>query len=259
MASDGNINNNHNGHANRNEAWGKIGKESFGLLIAEGVSIGVSLGVVGLADTIAPNLLKSCSKTLGKVILPYLDNIEGGLKRVCKLEECQPDLNQPREQRSERLARTMIVFSSAWATSMAAKLATRKFINEKLGITKPAPRTGKWYKDAYNDFLRPTEHDKHVFYWDEGVHYGSLILMNTGAAKFTDDMIRATSNMLQQCGMSKQKANEMAAMGMIWEVPNALGWLAGVGKIAHHHFHNSHVEKLAQQTALSSTIPTLHT
>lgn len=255
MTTGGNITKNSKG-------WlGGFATESMGLGIAEMVSIGVSLGVVGIADQVAPSMLKGCSKAVGKILEPYLDNIENGLKKVCKLEECQPNLELPREQRAENLAKTMIVFSSAWALSMVAKIATRKVFNKlsdnNVG-TKEIVKTGSKFKDFLNEYIIPDKHDRHVFYWDEGVHYGSLLLLNTGAAKYTDDMIKSTSNVLQKCGLSQKKANELAAMGIIWEVPNVLGWLAGAGRIAYHHYsHATHVEKLASGSALGSG--TLHT
>ena len=246
-----------------NGRWNSVFAESAGLGVAELISIGVSLGVVGMADQVAPNLLKNSSKVLGKIIEPYLDNVERGLKTVCKLEECQPDENTPRLERAEKIAKTMIIFGTAWSVSMGAKIFTRKWINEKLKLTTKPERTGNWWHDIYNDYLKPSSHDTQVLIWDEGVHYGSLLLLNTGLSKITDNVLHATSGVLQKCGISKNKANEMAAMAVIWEVPNLLGFAAGAGRIAHHHLNEkpgiTHVEQLAQQStsAISSTL--LHT
>src|SRR5437868_455395 len=117
-------------NGNGNAIWHDIRKESACLGIAEVVSIAVSMGVVGIADQVAPKMLKTCSSALGKIIEPYLDTIETGLQKVCKLEECKPDMNKSRQQRAETIAKTCIVFSSAWALATAAKLATRKRLNE---------------------------------------------------------------------------------------------------------------------------------
>src|SRR4051812_24531980 len=77
-------------------------KEAGGLFVAEGVSMGISLGVVAVADQIAPNMLENASKALSKVVVePYIESIENSLKRVCKLEECQPDYAKPRAERAE--------------------------------------------------------------------------------------------------------------------------------------------------------------
>ena len=237
---------------NGNGRWKNIFAESAGLGIAEIISIGVSLGVVGMADQVAPGLIKTSSEMMGKLIEPYLDHVEKGLKTVCHLEECQPDMNKSRQERAEQIAKRVIVFSSAWSISMIAKIITRKWINEKLNLVPKAPRSGNWWKDFKTDYLEPSKHDTDVLLWDEGVHYGSLLLLNTGLAKVTDNMLHATSNVLQKCGISKGKADELAGMAVIWELPNLLGFAAGTGRIAQHHLSGkaaSHVEQLAQQSA----------
>jgi|GEM_PF-2197085 len=249
-------------HANgngSNAVWGAVAKESFGLGVAEFVSMGASLLVVGVADQVAPRMLKDCSKMLGKLINPYLDTIENGLQKVCKLEECQPDKTKSRQERSENLAKTMIVFTSAWGLSMAAKLGTRVVMNRWMKLAA-APSSGSWLKD-----MLPSKHDWNVVAWDETVHLGALLMMNTVNAKQTDQMIHGTTNMLKRWGLSDQKAKEVASMGIIWELPNALGWLAGVGAIAHDRFKvaklgagASHVEKLTHQTALSGALSNTH-
>ena len=243
--------------------WKNIRTEGLCLGAAELVSVGVSLGVVGVADTIAPNLIKSCSKSIGKIIEPHLDNIEKFLSTVCKLEECQPDPNKSRQERAETIGKTCVVFGAAWALSLAAKLATRKRMNEAFGLSVKAPRTGLWYKDFFNDYLKPSAHDTNVLKWDEGVHYGSLLLLNTVGAKYTDDMLHSTSKVLQKCGMSKTKADELAAMGIIWELPNILGFVAGVGAITKHHITSangngihaaSHAERVLAHTSDISSV-----
>jgi hypothetical protein len=210
----------------------KATQESFGLGIAEGVSMAVSLGVVAVADQIAPNLLQTVSKTLSRVCVePYLENIEWGLGKICKLDECKPNLEQSRDERAEALAKTMIVFGAAWSTSMVAKMGTRLGMNRLLQI-KPKIVTGNWFRDN----MLPQAHDWKVLAWDEGIHIGSLIMVNTGAAKVTDEAIKVTDKLLQNCGWSEHKAKEIASMAMIWEVPNFLGWLAGVGSIFYDHY-----------------------
>lgn len=245
----------HHGNGGNNAVWGGIAKESVGLGVAEFVSMGASLGVVAIADQVAPRMLKDCSKMLGKLIRPYLETIENGLQKVCKLEECQPDKTKPPEQRAEALAKTIIVFSSAWAISMAAKLGTRIAMNKLMHLPS-VPSTGNWLKD-----MLPQAHDLRVVAWDEGVHLGALLLMNTASAKTTDSMIKGTTNMLKRWGLPEQKAKEVASMGIIWELPNLLGLAAGVGAIANDHFKTaklgkatSHVERLNQQTALSGAL-----
>jgi hypothetical protein len=41
--------------------------------------------------------------------------------------------------------------------------------------------------------------------------------------------------MQKKMGWSKKRADDVAHMGVIWELPNAIGWLAGVGAIVHSH------------------------
>jgi len=244
VSTNGNKHTNGNGHG----PWRNTLAESANFAGAEMVAIGISLGVIGVADQVAPGILKPTYKMLGKIIEPYLDNVEGGLKKVCKLEECQPDTNQPREKRAEQIARTITLFSAAWVISFAAKLAARRGLNHLAGLGDENP----WWH------IRKANHeDKKVMWVDEGVHYGSLMLMNltpTGA-KGNDEMLRSTSALLQKIGLSKAKSDELATMAVVWELPNILGMFAGWGAIAHTHLGKkpvSHVEQLAHQTTLSN-------
>lgn len=234
MSGNGHHNGNGNGH--RRGPLKNVFAESAGLGVAEFASIATSLGVIAVAEDIAPNMLKSASHAVGKVIEPYLlDPAESFLKAVCKLEECQPDMNKSREQRADDLAKISIIFSTAFVASLGAKIMTRKVINNVLDLAhSKAASTGKPIRDFLKNNLVPDKHDRKVVYWDEGFHIGSLLLLNTGIAKQTDDMIHGASNILQKVlGWSKEKSDRVASMTMIWEVPNILGWMAGVGAIAH--------------------------
>ncbi len=218
-------------------SWQAIRNESVGLGVAEFASGFTSLGVVALADDIAPNFIKSTTKAISKVCIePFIETIENGLSKVCKLEECQPDKTKPKEERAEKLTHSLVVFSAAWAASMAVKLGTRKGWNRFVEGQAPLPSTGSFVKDFYLNYLKPSKHDAKVIAWDEAVHIGSLVLLNTGMAKSADDMIRGASDVLQKkMGWSKKRSDDVASMGVIWELPNALGWLAGVGAIVHSH------------------------
>jgi len=214
-------------------------KETAGFTIAEFASMVTSLGVVGVADQIAPGSIRNVSKALSKTVIePYLDKIESLMGRVCKLEECKVDPSQSRQQRAEQLAHTLIVFGAAWSLSMVAKFATRRAMNHAFGIKdKPIIPTGNWLKDkVLFRILHPDEW--RIGLTDELVHYGSLIMLNTGAAPYTDEMIRANTNILKKMGMPEKKAHELSAMAMIWELPNFLGLLAGIGVISHKHGHD---------------------
>ena len=75
-----NVMSHHTNNLSKNQ---KVGIETTSLAIAELVSMGVSLGVVGVADQVAPEAVKACSKALAKVVFePYLEYIEGGLGKA---------------------------------------------------------------------------------------------------------------------------------------------------------------------------------
>lgn len=211
--------------------------ESGGFTLAEGASAVVSLGVVGVADKLIPApLLKEVTQGVAKVcVLPFLDKIEWGLSKVCKLEECKVDKNQSREERAERLARVIVIFGGAWAASMVAKGFARRQFNSHMGIVdEEAVKTGNWIMDnVVYKITKPNE--LKLFAIDEGVHYGSLFLMNTAFAKETDKMIDTVSDILEKRGVSKQKANELATMAVVWEGSNLLGFASGIGNILHRH------------------------
>jgi hypothetical protein len=236
---------------------GKIVTESGVFALAEFASMAVSLGVVGIADQVAPGLVKSASQAVSKTCVePFLDTIEGALGKVCRLKECQPDLSKSREERAEALAKTMIVFSAAWAASMGAKLLTRGAVNRWTGVNPhELPKSGNWFKDQWNTInaeLKNPETRK-IFLADEGIHYGSILLMNTAGAHVTDEMINSTGNLLNKCGIPKHKAHEIASMAIVWELPNLLGMAAGIGSIAQNHLKGaSHLEKL---TAMRESVP----
>jgi hypothetical protein len=246
----------------KSDIVGDIAKESLGLGVAEFASIATSLGVVAVADDLAPGLIKYASKAISKTCVePFLDYWEGGLKTICKLEDCQPDLTKSREERAERLAHTIVVFSSAWAASMAAKLAVRKLSNNMTDLNHhKEPVTGDWFKDKVL-YRYLNKHDWAVLSADEGIHLGSLILVNRIVPKNTDDLIRGTSGILQKTlGWSKKRADNVASMGIIWEVPNVMGWLAGVGMIARSHLSKSatsRLESLSSHSSLSGPDRTL--
>ena len=239
----------------------KIIAESGGFAVAEFVSMATSLGVVGIADQVAPGLIKSASQVVAKTCIePFLDTIEGGLSKICKLKECQPDPNKTREERAEGIAKTLIVFSAAWAASMAAKLYTRSKINELAGInTHTVPTSGSWIKDQWNSVVAEVKdpNTRRIFLTDEGIHYGMIAVMNTVGAPVTDEVINSTANILNKCGMPEKKAHEVASMAVVWELPNLLGMAGGIGTIIRNHNGGSHAAKLLasrESTALTGSL-----
>ena len=213
-------------------------REAGAFSAAELASIAVSLGVVGVADEVAPNLIKKGSKALSKAIIePNLDTIERILGKFCKLEECKIDPNQGNAERAERLAHISIVFGAAWASAMLTKFLTRRYLTRKIPEHDPTSSRYKYHPDD-EKVWGVTKHEWKLFGADEGVHYGSLLLFNTGAAKVTDELIRTCTRILVKCGVPEKKAHELSSMAWIWEVPNLLGAAAGVGVISQYNNHN---------------------
>lgn len=232
-------------------ASGRVHLEAAAFVPAELVSMSVSLGVVAIADTVAPGMIKDMSHALGKYVFePYLDYIEGGINSVCRLEQCKIDTSKPREERAEALAHTTLVFGAAWAASMIAKMETRRFLNNMTGVSEEAVAGKKWWQ-----FWKMTNHEKVIFGLDEGVHYGSMLLMNTAGAPVTDNMIESSKNILVKCGVPEKKAHEIASMVMIWEVPNFLGMvsgIAGINGIQHHQWDKKFGEWLEKNSLCMS-------
>lgn len=203
-----------------------IAMESVGFAVAEGVSMATALGVVAVADQIAPGIINGAAHVVSKgFVLPFLDPIEKGLGKICHLEECKRDDSIPREERAERLAKTLVVFGVAWVASMAAKLETRRLMNRSLGVDDP----------HQGSFFHLSRKEAIIVGTDEVVHYGSLLAANTMGASVTDDFIRTTQGVLEKCGVPKEKAHELAAYTMVWEMPNLLGLLAGLGAVYATH------------------------
>ena len=255
----------------------KIALESGGFLVAEMVSAVTGLGVVAVADMIIPKpILKGAAKCLSKcVIEPFLDPIENGLTKICKLEECQVDPTKPRAERAEQLAKTVIVFGAAYVAAMQAKLLTRHKINDHFGIHSghahipPAANATTWEKVKHYAKLKHwSNEDKVIFATDEGIHLGALYLLNNTLAPQTDSMIKSSTKVIQRVtGWPEEKAHEIASMAWIWEAANGLGAIAGMGMIAGNHtiglsnkivrlfVADSHVDRLANRTALGSSVP----
>lgn len=211
-----------------------IAMESAGFAVAEVVSMATALGVVAVADQIAPAVVNSASDTLAKyLVLPHLEPIEHMLDKACKLEECRRDDTLSREERARRISKTLVVFGASWAAAMTSKIYTRRHINQHLGIVEPPQEQGKWWE--FWKFFRLSRKESIILAADESVHYGSLVLANTGAAPVTDEVIRATKNTLIKCGMPEDKAQELSAYTMIWEMPNFLGLLSGLAAIYATH------------------------
>jgi hypothetical protein len=218
-----------NGNGFTNGSVGKrVALRTTGFGVAEGVSILASLGAFAYVDKISPAGVDALSKTLSKIVVePYLDNIEWGLSKVCKLEECQHDREKTREQRALDLSHNLVKFNASWAVGMIAKIMARKKMDTALKIPYDNGHSTPWWQ-----FWKMSKPELRLFVADEGVHYGSLLMLNTGVANVTDEFIRTTTNVLEKCGMDHDRAHELATYSLVWELPNVLGFASGTTAIA---------------------------
>lgn len=235
----------------------KIRRETLGMGLAEFSSAVFSIGTVAVLEDLSPKLTKATTKFLARYIfVPYLDYAENTLGYVCRLKECQPDQTKSREERAENLARATMLFVPAFVTSWAAKIATRKLTNKFLKVEDHAPpQSRKWWE--LHKMM--SGKDWTVIGLDEGVHLGAIWLVNAGVPDISDGMLRTTQRIFEKAGVPKEKAKDMASMLVIWELPNVMGWLAGVGGVIHHHTHSvdAHIEKMVRN-GLSDITPHRH-
>ncbi len=209
-----------------------IALESGGFMMAEAASMGTSLGVVAIFDKVMPQaVMDKATHAIAKVVVePYLDHIEK-VVGYCHLDECQKDETKTREERACRLAKGILVFGSAYLASLAVKFSTRKHINEFTGVNthKSLPANATTWDKIYSHIpiLGSTRDANMIMLADEAAHIGSLVYLNTKASKFTDEHIHKLASTLEKLGFSEDKAKDVASMAMVWEVPNAIGMLAG--------------------------------
>ncbi|MDE3017370.1 MAG: hypothetical protein KGI29_10720 [Pseudomonadota bacterium] len=246
--TNGNGHNGGNGNG-QTRVWGNIGKELSGFGIAEAASECTWLGLVAVEDTLIPkNLMKSVSRVVGKVIVePYFLNIiEKNYEKICKLDECKPDMTKSRQERAEILAEALIKYVPAIAAAWEVKLLVRRHMNEKMGVPHDAVRRGPavnapiWKKAAaWVPYGSWSPQERMIFLADEGLHMGSLYVLNNQLAPQTDDMIRSTGGMIQNMfGFSHRKAHELATAAWVWAVPNGIGALGGALAITAKHRNN---------------------
>lgn len=210
--------------------------ESVGYTIAEGASMVTSLGVVAVADTLAPKMVDRATKLVAKtLILPHLDFIERNMKKICHIKDCQTDEKSSRQQRAEGFARAVVLFTPAWLISLGVKAVVREKMKGVWDLKEPKPpKTHNWFKDNIVNYMSP--YAWKIFAVDEGIHYGSLIYFNTAGAEYTGELIQANTKMLQKStGMSERKAHDIASMTIVWEMPNLLGLGAALGMIYGKH------------------------
>jgi hypothetical protein len=223
----------------------KVGYESLGFCFGEGMSIITSLGMVAVADELFPKLVDKASKSLANAVIePNLEKFEWVMSKLCQLEECKVDPSKPRQERAESLARAVVLFSPAWVASMIVKTRARRWCNNQFGIGERDNPFKKWYDPRRWVYMNKS--DRGIFYWDEGAHIGSLLLLNTVGHQVNDELIRASSNILQKTlGFSERKANDVARMAVIWELPNVIGMAAGMQAIYGKHMHGWWAERTA--------------
>lgn len=250
--------------------------EIGGFGAAEVVSEGVWIGSAILTGFIPKHLMDVASSALGKCIEPVLKPVEATIGGLCKLEECKPNPDIPREKRAQELARILITYVPGILLSLQAKVQSRRYFGSKMGIEIAPPGSRFW------QWSLP---ERLVMVADEIPTLGALWMFNRPLAPVTDDLIKSTSGILHKTmGMGEKKAHEMATALCMWGLPNSIGMvgasLAIAGKNAYHWPESnalmrkvleiekypvigglfkgkSHAEKLAQSTSLSGHAPVL--
>lgn len=207
------------------KGWGAFGKEGGSLAVAEILSSSITVGAIAYADKLAPHLLQSTTDVIAKVVVePNLELLEKIVSGLCRLDVCKIDKSQSREERAKHIARAIVLGGAAIVPAMLVKLATRRGLNQLTGLGDENP----WWH-----LHKMSSHDKSIFWYDEGTHYGSMFVMNTLIPQPTNVMVEHTSSLMQKLfGWSKQQADESALMTVAHEVPNMLGLMAGLGAIA---------------------------
>lgn len=220
-----------------------VGLESVAFATAEAGSTVVSLGAVALADKLVPEKwMQGISHKISQaVIAPHQDKIEKWLDK-CSIEECKIDRTKSREERADGYAKALTVFGGAWVASMIAKNMVRDKMSSLMKVNGSRQGSSNVANISFSEKVR-----RHIPFvgWsaeknminvvDEGVHLGSLIFLNTKGSDITDSNIKTMSNALEKVGVSEKKAKEISAMAMVWEVPNAIGSMAGIGAIFGKH------------------------
>ena len=218
--------------------------ESMGFTIAEGVAAIVSMGAVAFADKVPKSISNPVSKTIAKTCIePHLDTIEKYLDK-CRIDECKVDRKKSREERAERYANTIVVYSSAILLSLWAKSLARDGMNNLLGVgggkDKHVPADAPLYKKiaAHIPFVNWSKEKRLIFTVDEGFHLAALGAMNltTRGADITDSNIKSVSSILQKTlGWDEERANRVSTILNVWEVPNLAGVAAGYTTIIGKH------------------------
>jgi len=223
-----------------------VGLESKNLFVAELGSMVVNLGLVVVLDNLIPkDIMHQATHVVAKtVISPLQDGIERVMHKFGKLEEFKVDETKTREQRAEVYAHALMVYGSAWLLTWGSKLWMRDYLNNN-GI-----------KSSANSVVKKNDGNKlNPFNWslsdialvvaDEGVHYGSILLMagNDKVAKVTDEQIKSLQSVLEKTGMLPKKAHEMAAYAVIYEGSNLFGMMAGMGVASAKHSYSPSQKK----------------
>ncbi len=250
------------------KAW-QAGSEVSGFLGAEAVAEFTWMGVAFIAGFIPKPAMDVVCNPIGKYLVePVLDPFEKLLVRFCKLEECKPDLTKSPSERAATLVKLGLTYGIAIWASLKVKLLVRRGVNNAAGVVDQISRpqtmlakiVDKFFRVAlWEDHVSPQE--KMIYILDEIPHYGSMYLLNNQLAPTTDGMIRVMNQMLQNVGMGKDSAHELATAVGAYGVPNLIGAVGGSVAIVGKHFGNwpsgrigsllgapegSHAEKIAK-------------
>lgn len=217
------------------KGWHKdFGLETAGLFVAEFASMAVSVGSFTFLGEVAPHLMQDVSKAIGKVCVePFLDNIEKGLQKTCKLKDCQPDFTKSREERAQQYAQYLTLFGISLIAGIATEIGVRKLANNWLGINGATSNghTG-WRK-----FVIPNKRDLTIAAIDRGTQLGAIIAVNSIGAKKADVAIDGVKSFLQNTfGWSEERAKKASEMLVVYEAPNWIGFGAATSFLGHDHY-----------------------
>lgn len=202
---------------NGNGIKGKTGLQTISMAVAEGVCGVVSLGALYYMDKLAPRetgyVKKVLSKNIVQPLLPVVDTADYMLSGLWK-HSYEERKKMGAADRATEVTENLFNYGLSGGLGLAAKIIVRDHLNAKLGV--PMSKSHGWS----------------VLAVDEGMHIGTIVLMDTALSKKTNDVKEGISCMLQKsANMEKKKADELANYTVVWELPNAVGFLSGITAI----------------------------
>lgn len=203
-------------------SW-RTGKQMATATVAEFACSAVSFGALAYIDKLCPKQMEKVKQFVAEeCIQPLLVPIETIEKYT--FANIEGDVFKERQKlhprlRAKEISNTLIDYGLAFGAGGLAKFGTRFGLESMLGIDPGHKELGK------------------SILCDEGVHFGSTLLMNCPLfADKTRGAIDTVACVLGKCfGMPDETARRMANGAILWEVPNMIGFLAQLGMIYRHN------------------------